>query len=64
MIEEETRCADLCYEFNQCRPSDTKTERTVDEDSRKYEENPVITAPFYCDYRFTFRLGKILYLIM
>ena len=29
IIEEETRCADLCYEFNQCRPSDTKKQKEL-----------------------------------
>lgn len=24
IIEARTRCADLCYEFNNCRPSDTE----------------------------------------
>ena len=26
IIEARTRCADLCYEFNNCRPSDTGTD--------------------------------------
>ena len=24
IVESRTKCADLCYEFNQCRPSDTE----------------------------------------
>lgn len=27
IIEARTRCADLCYEFNNCRPSDTENSR-------------------------------------
>ena len=45
IIEEETRCADLCYEFNQCRPSDTKKQKELlTKILGSMKENPVIDA--------------------
>ena len=62
IIEEETRCADLCYEFNQCRPSDTKKQKELlTKILGSMKENPVITAPFYCDYGFNISIGKNIY---
>ena len=62
IIEEETRCADLCYEFNQCRPSDTKKQKELlTKILGSMKENPVITAPFYCDYGFNISIGKNFY---
>ena len=62
IIEERTRCADLCYEFNQCRPSDTKKQKELlTEIFGSMKENPVITAPFYCDYGFNISIGKNFY---
>ena len=62
IIEEETRCADLCYEFNQCRPSDTKKQKELlMKILGSMKENPVITAPFYCDYGFNISIGKNFY---
>ena len=29
IVEERTRCADLCYEFNLCRPSDTAKQQEL-----------------------------------
>ena len=60
IIEERTRCADLCYEFNQCRPSDTKKQKELlTKILGSMKENPVITAPFYCDYGFNISIGKM-----
>lgn len=62
IIEERTKCADLCYEFNQCRPSDTKKQKELlTEILGSMKENPVITAPFYCDYGFNISIGKNFY---
>ncbi len=51
IIESRTKCADLCYEFNQCKPSDTEKQIEI---MKKIigcvKGNFVITAPFYCDY--------------
>ena len=62
IIEERTRCADLCYEFNQCKPSDTKKQKELlKKILGSMKENPVITAPFYCDYGFNISIGKNFY---
>lgn len=29
IVESRTRCADLCYKFNCCRPSDTKKQDLI-----------------------------------
>ena len=62
IIEERKRCAELCYEFNQCRPSDTKKQKELlTKILGSMKENPVITAPFYCDYGFNISIGKNFY---
>ena len=40
------KCQELCYDFNQIRPSDL---------------SPVITAPFHCDNGFNIELGDYFY---
>lgn len=55
IVESRTRCADLCYKFNCCRPSDTKKQKQLLEQIfGNIKRNSVITAPFYCDYGFDF----------
>ena len=36
VVENRTKCADLCYEFNQCKPSDTKTGGNYKENNWMY----------------------------
>ena len=53
IVEARKRCADLCYEFNNCRPLDINKQRELlNAIFGSIKENPVITAPFYCDYGF------------
>ena len=62
IIEARTRCADLCYEFNNCRPSDTeKQQKLLGQILGRMGADPVITAPFYCDYGFNVSIGKNFY---
>ena len=62
IVEARTRCADLCYDFNQCRPSDTKKQKSLLEQILgSIKGSPVITAPFYCDYGFNISIGKNFY---
>ena len=62
IVEARTRCADLCYEFNHCRPSDTQRQKELLEQMLgSMKENPVITAPFYCDYGFNISIGDNFY---
>lgn len=62
IVEARTRCADLCYDFNQCRPSDTKKQKELLEQILgSIKGNAVITAPFYCDYGFNISIGENFY---
>lgn len=58
----ERKCADLCYEFNQCKPSDTKKQAEI---IKKIigciKGDFVITAPFYCDYGSNITIGNNFY---
>lgn len=54
LLEKRTECADLCYEYNNCKPSevDKKNEimRQIIEKNGYIKGSFVITAPFHCDY--------------
>ena len=62
VVENRTKCADLCYEFNQCKPSDTKKQAEI---IKKIigciKGDFVITAPFYCDYGSNITIGNNFY---
>ena len=62
VVENRTKCADLCYEFNQCKPSDTKKQAEI---IKKIigciKGDFVITAPFYCDYGSNIAIGNNFY---
>ena len=61
-MEARTRCVDLCYDFNACKPSDTKKQKEILEQIfGSMKGNPVITAPFYCDYGFNISIGENFY---
>ena len=62
IVDARTKCADLCYEFNNCKPSDTeKQNRLLHQILGKIEGELVVTAPFYCDYGFNVSVGKNFY---
>ena len=62
IVEARTRCADLCYAFNQCRPWDVDRQQELLRQILGHMEGPpVITAPFYCDYGFHISIGKNFY---
>ncbi len=62
IVEARTRCADLCYEFNNLRPSDIeKQQELLKKILGKMEGTPVITAPFYCDYGINTSVGRNFY---
>ena len=59
IVEARTCCADICYEFNNLRPSDTeKQQELLKKILGKMEGTPVITAPFYCDYGINISVGR------
>lgn len=62
IVELRTRCADLCYEFNNCRPSDVERQQELlSEILGNIKGTPVITAPFYCDYGVNISIGENFY---
>lgn len=62
IVESRTRCANLCYEYNNCRPSDTERQQELlAQILGSIKGTPVITAPFYCDYGFNISIGKNFY---
>ncbi|MFQ9922272.1 MAG: sugar O-acetyltransferase [Beduini sp.] len=62
LIEESITCRDLCYEYNQLKPSlfeerDTLIRRILNQAG----ENLVIHSPFKCDYGYNITVGKNFY---
>ena len=58
IVDARTKCADLCYAFNACRPSDVKTqEKLIREMFGEIRGSFTITAPFYCDYGSNISIG-------
>lgn len=62
IVDARTKCADLCYVFNACRPSDIETqEKLIREMLGEVRGGFVITAPFYCDYGSNISIGDNFY---
>ena len=62
IVDARTKCADLCYEFNHCKPSDTKKQtELLHQILGEIKGDIVSTAPFYCDYGFNISVGKNFY---
>lgn len=62
LIDKRAKCADLCYEFNLCRPSDIDKQQTIlHQLLGQIKGNIVITAPFYCDYGKNISVGENFY---
>lgn len=62
LIEKRLKCADLCYEFNMCKPSDTaKQNELIHRILGSIKGNITITAPFYCDYGSNISVGDNFY---
>ena len=53
------RCADLCFQLNAVRPSDTeKRNCIIRELLGSIDENFIIHSPFRCDFGFNIHIGK------
>ena len=62
LIDKRAKCADLCYEFNMCRPSDIDKQQIIlHKLLGQIKGNIVITAPFYCDYGINISVGENFY---
>lgn len=62
IVDARARCADLCFAYNQCLPSDA---RRLGELLRQIlgsvKGNAVIAPPFHCDYGFNISVGDNFY---
>ena len=59
IIDKRTRCADLCYEYNMCKPSDMNKQQIIlHRLLGKIKGNIVVTSPFYCDYGINISVGE------
>lgn len=62
IVEARKKCADLCYEFNNLKPSDTEgQQKLLHRIFGEIKGDIVITAPFYCDYGFNISVGNNFY---
>lgn len=62
LMEERNKAKDLCYEYNQIKPSDTKArEKKLRKILGKTKENFLIEQPFYCDYGYNIEIGENFY---
>ena len=62
LLEERTKAKELCYDFNQCRPSDEAGQKAILKKLLgKTGKNFCITAPFWCDYGYNIELGENFY---
>ena len=60
--EERDKAKDLCYQYNQLRPSDRASQQEVLKKLLgKTGENFTLTAPFWCDYGYNIELGENFY---
>ena len=62
IIARRLKCADLCYELNQCRPSDTRKQAELIKSIIGCIKGTfTITPPFYCDYGCNITIGTNFY---
>lgn len=62
LLEERTKAKELCYDYNQLRPSDEAGQRAILKKLLgKTGERFCITAPFWCDYGYNIELGENFY---
>lgn len=59
LIIERKLAKDLCYDFNQLRPSDEASQQAVlNRLLGKLGKNTCIVAPFWCDYGYNIEVGE------
>lgn len=63
LIDEITHCKDLCYEFNQIKPSERgKQTELIKKIFGGLGKGVVVNSPFMCDYGYNITAGDYLYL--
>ena len=59
LLKERLKAKDLCYEYNNLKPSDIKKQNEIIKKLfGKVDENFCIVAPFWCDYGYNIEVGK------
>lgn len=59
LLAERAHAKELCYDFNQLRPSDAAGQRAIlRELLGEVGEGACVTAPFWCDYGYNIELGE------
>lgn len=59
LMRERVRCKDLCFTFNQLKPSESsRQEEILKELFGKTGKKLCVTAPFWCDYGFQIEVGE------
>lgn len=59
LMKERLKCKDLCYEFNQLRPSQIgEQEKLIREILGKTKSTFYVLAPFWCDYGYNIEIGE------
>ena len=59
LMRERLRCKDLCYEFNQLRPSQIEAqEELIRKILGKTKKSFYILSPFWCDYGYNIEIGE------
>lgn len=62
LLEQRTKAKELCYDFNNLRPSDEKGQKEILKKLLgKTKNNFIITAPFWCDYGYNIEVGEYFY---
>lgn len=62
LLKERMKCMDLCYELNQCRPSDTQKQQAIlKEIIGNIHGSITVTLPFRCDYGYNIEVGENFY---
>lgn len=62
LIAERQVCKDMCYDYNQIRPTDLKKrEELLRKLLGKTGEKFLIEQPFYCDYGYNIEIGENFY---
>ena len=62
IVKEREEAKDLCFEYNQLKPSDSENQKTIISILLgEIGEGFYITAPFYCDYGYNIEIGNNFY---
>jgi len=62
IIKERENAKDLCFEYNNLKPSDIDNQRAImSKLLGKTKGNFYVTAPFYCDYGYNIEVGENFY---